>query len=425
MSDSDTLDIDDERVRDALRRAAEAVEHSCPAVVVPAPQVLRRKKAKRATRRAVLGSGVAAVVVVLGALIAVHTTGTVPGSSATGAPGPHSPATTRLPLRPVLAVSPSINLDIVSAADQVSVNLASGSIERSPGLVNPAAAGTGVAIAFARSGYIVGYSSTGDGYVSVSDDLQRVLHVWPGAGPAPAADPSDVWLSTPFADPSVAQEFNERQQAVGPAVGIPTDTIVQGQIGTDLILVGAPPAQTLELWNPISQTMVATLGPFDQVATTSTELAWTSGATVHLVAAAGSAPVTVDGPAGDWATSLAFSPAGSQVAVVWAPAPGSLPGATRATIEAHSTMAVVDVAAADSTIVPGSAGAVGPAAWTADGTRLFFGQSVGSPPTEGARHVVISTYRLGSVRATALSLPDVTLPDDFGASTGSLIVWKS
>ena len=87
-------------------------------------------------------------------------------------------------------------------------------------------------------------------------------------------------------------------------------------------------------------------------------------------------------------------------------------------------MAVVDVARANSTVVPDSAGAVGPVTWTADGTRLFFGQSARTDSTAADRPVGISTYRMGSNRAVALSLPGVTLPDDFGASTGSLIVWN-
>ncbi len=77
-------------------------------------------------------------------------------------------------------------------------------------LVQSANPEAGAALAFPRRNYVLG--SNGKGSVSLSDNLQKVIHVWslaPGRYPAPASDPADVWLSQPYGKPSVAQEFDE------------------------------------------------------------------------------------------------------------------------------------------------------------------------------------------------------------------------
>jgi hypothetical protein len=390
----------------ALRTLAESVERSCRDVKAPALPALRRRKSKRTAARALVASASGLVIVGLSIMIALT------------ASSPAPPPTLVPPSNPVLAVSPSINLDIVTAQAQVSVNLARGSIRTSPALVSPGAPGAGVTIALARSGYILGVD--GSGYIAVSDNLQKVLHQWVGQYAAPASDPADVWLSQPYADPSRAQEFNKNERAVGVPAAIPQGSIVDGQVGQNLVLQTAPPAQSLELWNPSDRTLVAALGGWDQEATSASSLAWSSGNVLHIVDGSGVTQRTVVGPVGDWAVALTFSPDGSKIAVVWTPRPGSPSARSRSAISARSTLSVVSVATGAVVPVAGSAGASGPVAWTENGNRLFFGQEATNGNSAG-----VSTYLVGASRSAKLKIAGVRLPADFGPSTGSLIVWNN
>ena len=107
------------------------------------------------------------------------------------------------------------------------------------------------------------------------------------------------------------------------AVAIPSGSIVLGQFGPVLVLQSAQPSSLLELWNPSTQTIVASLGPFDQLAVSPTSVAWTLTNSLDVATADGVVRRLPSGPVGDWATALAFSPTGSKLATVWAPSPAS------------------------------------------------------------------------------------------------------
>lgn len=418
MTDKQMPDLDDEVVSRALRHLADSLATPYTDAPMPERSVLERRKSERRRARVLAVTGGTIMLIALGLTLGVSV-----GGSPTSPMNTTSPVF--LPERPVLDVSPTVNLDITWAGRQVSVNLASGSITEASPLVSNASPGAELAIGLARSGYIIGESLGDSGSngatVSVSDNLQKVLHVWSardGTYPAPASDPADVWLSNPFNSLGQAQEYNGRAVAIGSPVTIPQGSGVLGQVGADLVLVTpADPIETLELWDPASQRVVMNLGPFDQEATTATELVWTSGNLLHIYSVASSRQVTVPGPSGDWATALTPSPGGDSLAVIWQPAPGSSGASTRAHIEAESDLYVVSANTGTSTIVPGSAEAVGPVAWTSDGSRAFFGQGTHTG------HVGISTVAVGHGDAIRLDIPAVTLPGSFGPTEGSLIVW--
>jgi hypothetical protein len=417
MPDRNSFDLDDEIVRSALRRVAEAVQQNDAHVPIPDLATLEREKTKRARAKALLVSGLAVTLVVLGVIIGVHVSNG-PSTQSVTSPPPH----VELHERPVLAVSPEVNLDILGTLKPVSVNLASGTIETTPPIVTSAAQGARIAYGLQRSGFILGVSVDGDTTVSVSENLQRLIHVWnslQGTYPAPAANPADVWLSREFANPPQAQEFNEYESPVGPAVPIPRGSLVFGQLGSDLVVVTpADPLELLELWDPSRQEVLVAFGTFDQMATTPTSLAWTSGDVLHVYTPGQAAQITSDGPSGDWATALAAPADGSSIAVVWQPAPGSPDATSWSRIYAHSTLSLVNTSTGVSTTVPDSSGSVGPIAWSTDGSRIFFGQSTGA-----ATPVVISTYLIGASASRKLKIPTVSLPSDFGPTNGSLIVW--
>jgi hypothetical protein len=319
-----------------------------------------------------------------------------------------------------------VNLDIVTGQTQTSVHLFGSSVKTARA-GSPTA---GLTIAFPRKGYVLG--STGGGFASVSNNLQRVLHVWSlgqGQYPAPASNPADVWLSEPYSTPARAQEFDMVETAVGPAVPIPAGSVVRGQIGQVLVLQSAQPAALLELWNPSTQTIVALLGAFDQLAMSPTSVAWTSANTVNIATAAGVVRHQLSGSAGDWATALAFAPNGSTLAIAWSPAPGSTGSLTPsvgsastsadAFIYQHASLSVLDISSGQSLTVPNSQGTVGPVAWTSDGTRDYFAQSASRFTNVG-----ISTYRLGDVHSERLDIPGLTLPSDFGPPSGSVFGWN-
>ena len=205
-----TDEMDDELISSSLRSLASSIEQGLGRVSAPEPLALRRLRTQRTKRRAISSSLVALVILAVAVIVPVVVSST-----------PSAP--TRISAnQPVLDVAPSVNLDIVSAQTQISVNLASGSVERSPTLAQQASPGAGGAVAFPRQGYVLVFSP--GGYKSVSNDLQHVLHTWSlaqGMYPAPASNPADIWLSQPYNTPAQAQEFNVDEKPVGPAVPLP------------------------------------------------------------------------------------------------------------------------------------------------------------------------------------------------------------
>lgn len=320
-------------------------------------------------------------------------------------------------MHPVLDVNPRVNLDVLSTDLQVRVNLAHGYVE---GAQHLAAGGAGSPVALARDGYILN-STVGGPYQSVSDDLQHVLHTWAssdGQYPAPASNPADIWLSSPYASRSWAQEYTEYGRSVGSPVALPDGSIVLGQVGQTLVLQSAPPSQSLELWRMADQQLISMLGSWDQVATSSNLLAVASSNTLRIASSDGSVSQTFTGPSGDWATSMAFAPNGTELAVVWAPRPGSPFTSSRRTIDAHSKLALINTATGSSSDILRSRGAVGPVAWMPDGSRLFFGQA-----TRNGASVGIATIAVDGTEPIRLKIPGVTLPSDFGSAIGTLITW--
>jgi hypothetical protein len=370
------------------------------------------KEAHQRRRRRRLAWLSVVVIVVCSAVGLLAVTRTTPNSPAHSA----KVATPSSPALPSGSVSANVNLDITSAQTQVSVKL----VENSPVVVRSASPSAGAAIAFPRLGYVLG--SNAGGYVSLSNDLQKVLHVWssaPGQYPAQAANPEDVWLSEPYGTSSHAQEFNMVEKAVAPAVAIPSGSIVLGQFGPVLVLQSAQPSSLLELWNPSTQTIVASLGPFDQLAVSPTSVAWTLTNSLDVATADGIVRRLPSGPAGDWATALAFSPTGSKLATVWAPSPPSeRADSTESAAWHYRSLSLLDIGSGKSLTVPRSQGTTGPVTWNSDGTRIFFAQS--SP---AATSIGISTYRIGELRATKVDIPGLALPNWFGPPSGSLFVW--
>ena len=375
----------------------------------PAEALFKEAHQRRRRRRlAWLG---AVVIVVCGAVGILAVTRTTPNPPT----HPAKVATPSSPGSPSRSESANVNLDITSAQMQLSVKL----VENSPVVVRSASPSAGTAIAFPRAGYVLG--SNAGGYVSLSNDLQKVLHVWSlaqGQYPVPASNPSDVWLSSPYATPSHTQEFTMVEKAVAPAVPIPSGSIVLGQFGSVLVLQSAQPSPQLELWNPSTQTIVASLGPFDQLAVSSTSVAWTLANSLDVATADGVVRRQPSGPAGDWATALVSSPSGSKLATVWAPSPGSERADSTESAWHYRSLSLLDIGSGKSITVPGSQGTAGPVTWNADGTRIFFAQS--SPD---ATSIGISTYRIGEHRATKLDIPGLDLPSYFGPPTGSVFVW--
>jgi hypothetical protein len=416
MSDRREFDVEDEVVKTALRQVAHVIERTGADVPIPPLATLKMKKARRTRSKALVGSGLVIALTAVSLIIGV-TVSMAPSHRTITRPPAH------LREAPVLAVSPEINLDVMSSTLQVAVNLATGEVHPASPIATAASPAANIRYGLPRSGYILGTVTDGGETVSVSNDLQKVIHVWAGGGlyPAPASNPSDVWLSREFDSPPQAQEFNKDERAVGPAVPIPFGSVVLGQLGADLVVMTeADPTQLLELWDPSSQQVLANFGPFDQMTTTPTSVAWTSGNVLHIDTLGRPGEVTVTGPVGDWAGALTGSSDGASLAVIWQPAPGSLGASSKAQIVGQSDLWLVNTGTGTSTMVPGSSGTVGPIAWTGDGTRVFFGQRTQRPSRE-----VISTYLLGGHHARKLTIPHVKLSNLFGPTNGSLIVWRS
>jgi len=197
--------------------------------------------------------------------------------------------------------------------------------------------------------------------------------------------------------------------------------IVVGQVDSDLVVMTAPdPLETLEVWDPSSQQVVENIGTFDAVATTPSALVWSLGDVVHIDHLGSTGPITVFGPPNDRVPTTSVSPDGSSIAVLWRPVPGSPLATSQAQMAANSSLALVNLSTGTSVTVPGSTGAVGPVAWTADDSRVFFGQR-----TVGTSSTMISTYAIGASDSLKLKIPRVDIPADFGLTNGSLIVWNS
>ena len=403
---SSTDQLDDARIAELLRTTSRRVEETIPHVDVP--NVERFRRVRRIRRGVTAAFGVAAGVLAL--VIGLILVGSTPTS------GPSR-------MRPVLDINPRVNLGIVSADQQVTVNLAHGYIR---GRTSSLPLGAGPAHVLARAGYVIGLGGadlglSADELVSLSPDLHHVIHRWgPSASafPAPANNPNDVWLTrSPFGATNSAAEYDGRGVMVGQPIPIPARSFVIGQCGPSLILEKSPTTQVLELWDPASESVIASLGPWDQVASTSTQVVWTTGNTLHVDSPQGDPLRTVTGPSDDWATAMSISPDGSKVAVVWAPRPGSPAAASFRSIARRSRLVLVDPKTGRSAVVPASIGASGPVAWTPDGSRLFFGQF-------NNKHIPgIATYALSTGKAEHLELPGVHLPADFGPPVGSIYVW--
>ena len=371
------------------------------------PPNIERFRRVRRIRRGVIAT-LGTTVGVLGLVIAL----TVGSSTSTSGP---------LRMQPVLDINPRVNLSIVTAQQQITVNLAHGYIR---GRTSSLPLGAGPAYVLARTGYVIGLGGanlglSADQLVSLSPNLQHVLHRWsPSAsGPAPANNPKSVWLTSSGFGATSAAEYDGLGKMIGQPISIPAGSGVIGQSGPSLILEKSPTTQVLELWDPLSESVIATLGPWDQVASTSTQVVWTFGNTLHVDNAEGEPLRSVTGPSGDWATALSISPDGSKVAVVWTPRPGSPGAVSFRSIHRLSRLVLIDMKTGRSAVVPASVGASGPVAWTPDGSRLFFGQ-FNKQQIPG-----IATYAESSSKAERLELPGVHLPADFGPPVGAIYVW--
>lgn len=285
----------------------------------------------------------------------------------------------------------------------VSVNLRNGTVHTLPHASS--------VFGLARKGYILG--STNTVTVSMSYDLRRTHHTWTGrygTYAVPANNPLDVWVTSG----TDATEVNQYERPVAPTVAIPAGTGVVGQAGPNLVLLGPPPAQLLELWSPAQQRVLATFGAqeYSDADPTANQnsVVWSDRDVVHIDGADGAPGLVVIGPRGEVATSLNVSPDGTRVAIVFQGAPGTSGARTEGVVD------IADVLDGSRVTVPGSAGARGLLAWSPDGSRIFF------PKLNGAdTSVTMATYRIGSKGATTLEIPGVHLPTKFNGASGSVV----
>lgn len=375
-------------------------------------EALFKEAKRRRRRRWFVGCSIVLLgVVVAGGLLAITTAARRGPSHQTSRQLQARKAVARTGQRPG-------NLDILTGGLQVSAHLANGSHRGSAKLAGP---GVRAPIAFPRLGYIMAVGV--GGYESVSYDLQTIFYTWSGSqgsNPVPASNPADVWLSDPVGHSGQAQEFDEYGRTVGPPVGIPSDSVVLGQTGSNLVVVvqGTSFGQPLVLWNPTEQRVVTTLGQFDQQVSTPTFVAWTEGNALYVDSPEGSRLSSASGPTGDWATALASDPSSTKLAVVWAPRPGSPRATSRIVIDRDSRLGLMNIASGTSRLIDGSGGVIGPLAWTPDGSGLYFGQAASR--SEAVR---IATYVPASGELTRPELPKLNLPYYFNQSTGALISW--
>ncbi|MGO8871544.1 MAG: hypothetical protein ACLQPH_09120 [Acidimicrobiales bacterium] len=285
------------------------------------------------------------------------------------------------------------------------MNLSTGSVKRFPYL--------GPVYSIARQGYILGTAMTGVG--TYSYDLRHTFSTWTGrygTNPVPANDPRYIWVSSAA---GTATEVDRSERPVAPTVAIPAGTAVEGQAGPNLVLIGPPPTQQLELWSPAQLRMLTTLGSQEYSSAASdsnaSTIVWSDRNAVHIGRADGVSGPVVLGPAGDYATFLAISPDGSKVAVIFQPSPGT-PGAGEGGV-----VVVADIASGSSTTVTGSSGALTLLAWSPDGSLVFFAQL-----NRAHTSVSMASYRIGSRRVTPLPIPGLRLPANLDGGSASILV---
>lgn len=363
----------------------------------------RRLQRRRQRRMAVL---IVAVVVVLGAVALFSSTSVVKTTAPTHA-GRGTPTGA-----PLVGSPTPLTLDLfwsVPTEMNVSVNLTTGAVRTLSSL--------GLFSAVAREGYLLGITTT-YGVGTFSYDLRHTFSTWTGrygANPVPANDPRDVWVSS---QAGTATEVNRSGQPVAPTVAIPPLTVVEGQSGPNLVLMGSPPQQQLELWSPTQQRILAMLGSQEYSAAvpavSANSIVWSNRNVVTIDQADGVRGPVLLGPSGDDATFLAVSPDGSKVAVVFEPSPGT-PGAGKG-----GSVVVEDIASGLSTTVSGSNGALNLLAWSPDGGLVFFPRL-----NPAGTSVTMATYRIGSRQVTPLPIPGLHIPATLNGAWGSVIVGKA
>ena len=231
----------------------------------------------------------------------------------------------------------------------------------------------------------------------MSYDLRHTYHSWTGTYgnyAVPANNPSDIWVTSGTA----ATEVNQYERPVAPTVAIPPGTGVVGQAGPNLVLLGSPPTQLLELWSPAQQRVLATFGAqeYSDADPTANQdsVVWSDRNVVHIDGANGVPGPVVIGPSGEVATSLTLSPDGTRVAIVFQGAPGTTGARNEGVVD------IADMSDGAHRTVPGSAGARGLLAWSPDGSRIFF------PKLNRAdTSVTMASYRIGSKGATSFKIP--------------------
>ena len=287
----------------------------------------------------------------------------------------------------------------------VSVNLSNGAVHTAPEVLS--------VFGLARQGYILG--STTNAAASMSYDLRHTLHTWTGEYgdyPVPANNPSDIWVSS---GTGTATELNQYEAPVAPTVAIPALTVVEGQAGPNLVIGGSLPTELLELWSPAQHRVLATFGGqeySDALPTVNqSHVVWSDRDAVHIDGANGAPGPVLVGPKGDVATSLVISPDGTRIAIIFQPAPGTTDARTGGVVD------IADVSDGSIMTVPGSAGARDLLAWSPDGSRIFFPRF-----NRTNTSVTMTTYELGSQRATSFAIPGLQLPSNFNGASGSVVV---
>ena len=364
--------------------------------------VVREARRRQRRRWSAIGASIALLAAVSGVVLISSATG--PRSTVakgTERPTPKSTPLVRSRIPLILDLFWSEPIGYGPGAN-VSVNLSNGFVHTAPYAL--------AVYGLARQGYLLGATNTET--VSMSYDLRRTLHTWMGKygnAPVPASNPADIWVSSG----NGATEVNQYERPVAPTVPIPADSGVEGQAGPNLVLIGPAPAQMLELWSPAQQKILATFGALeysDAVPTVNqTSVVWSEQDVVHFDRANGLAGPILVGPKGDVATSLAISPDGSRVAIVFNSAPGTSNARTGGVVE------IASISNGSSMTVPGSAGAKDLLAWSPDGSRIFF-------PKLTKTSVTMATYRIGGQHASYFQVPGLRIPTDLTGATGSVVV---
>lgn len=288
-------------------------------------------------------------------VLVVVLAGGVLALTATGRGEPSHPISTPIQTHETLPPTDrgSGNLDVLSGGLQVSVHLANGSHRGSVKLAGP---GVSAPIAFPdramswRSASAATNPSPMTSRRSSTRGPVRRAPTRTGEQPGGclALRPRRPWW------PSTGVRRYGRK--MGSPVGIPPDSGVLGQTGSNLVVVvqGTPAGQPLLLWNPAEQRVVATFGQFQQQVSTPTFVAWTESNVLYADSPEGAGLSSASGPNGDWATALASDPSAAILAVVWAPRPGSPCATSRLVIDRESRLGLIDVATGANRLIDGS-----------------------------------------------------------------------